>query len=83
MNEIHEPVSVILIYDCKKKKATPYKIKWRNRDYLVEEVCMHQIHNKEGIPHHNYSVRCGNTTLAISMNTQTLAWELEALSDCY
>ncbi|GDX61961.1 hypothetical protein LBMAG33_2710 [Candidatus Levyibacteriota bacterium] len=81
MQEINEPISVIFIYNSKKRYAKPYKINWKEKDYIVEEVCIHYFQEKKGIFHHIYVIKSGNTIMEIIMNSRTLFWEIERIGD--
>lgn len=79
--ELNEPVDVIMVCHSEKRRTDLYKIKWRHREYMVKEICMHQIHTMKGIPHHVYTLVAGNLWMKLVCNSQTFFWELQQVSD--
>jgi hypothetical protein len=77
MQDIQEAISVIFVYNAKKRYAKPHSIKWRERNYKVEEICMHYFQEKDGTFWHTYVVQSGSTVMQVAMNARTLFWELE------
>lgn len=81
LNQVNIPISVITIFDAVKKTSIPYKIKWNNQIYKITNLAYyHQI--KEGSKiHHIYHVSDGNLDFKIRLDSSSLNWILEEVSD--
>lgn len=80
MEEIHEPISVIIISDAIKRSVRPFRVKWRNRIYQVKEIASHYSMTSKGIFFHYYSVSMQGCNMLLKMNGDTLLWELESIT---
>jgi hypothetical protein len=79
--DIHEPASVLSVFDADRRSARPIRIKWRNRVYPVREIGMHYTKVVGGVLHHIYSIVSGSTLLVLHLNTKTLFWTVEKVVD--
>jgi hypothetical protein len=77
MENLHEPISVISVFDAKKRSFKPLKIKWNNREYIITEITSHLTDKVKGILHHTWTIMCGDTFMEIHLNTQNLFWTIE------
>ena len=75
------PIGVLSIYDSRRRKFFPYKLKWNNRYYRVDKVCYHHMIREGRTPIHIFHVTGGNLDFRISFNTETLTWNLEEIYD--
>ena len=79
MEEIHEPISVIVISDAIKRSVKPFRIKWRNRTYQIKKVASHYSLPSKGILYHYYSVIMQGCNMILKMNGETMLWEIESM----
>jgi hypothetical protein len=82
MNEtLNEKVSVITIYDREKGTITPWRIKWNGKSYQTKKIgYYHKIRVGRGTKH-IFSVTDGNMFFRLSLDSETLIWTLEQISD--
>lgn len=78
---INEKASVITVYDHTNGKAFPWRIKWRGRVYPVTQIGYHHTRKHGNTLHHIFSVTAGSLYFRLDLNTQTLAWIIEEISD--
>lgn len=84
MNEvINEKVSVVTIYDREKRTAVPYKLKWHGRVYKITNIGYHHTAREGRTLNHIFSVTDGNLAFRLRLDTETLSWTLEQVSDGY
>ena len=82
MNEvIKEKVSVLLIYDRCKNLVMPQKMKWQGRSYIFSRVAFHHTVHEGKKLLHIFSVSDGNMDFRLSLDTESLFWTLEEVSD--
>ena len=78
---IHEPISVVAIYDRVRNEVTPWRIKWQGRVYTISKIGFHHTIHEGRILQHIFSVTDGNTAFKLKHDTETLHWTLEEVSD--
>jgi predicted glycoside hydrolase/deacetylase ChbG (UPF0249 family) len=80
--KLNIPVSVMIIFNAQNNKVTPYLIKWRARKYTVKKIGLHHTITVGKTLHHIFSVMTDNDTFfRLNLNTDTLHWILEEVSD--
>lgn len=79
VENLHEPISVIAVFDAKKRIFKPIKIKWNNREYTITEITSHMTDKVKGILHHTWTLSCNGTFMEIHLNTQNLFWTIERI----
>ncbi len=79
MEEIHEPVSVLSLFDAEKRLFQPLRFRWHGRVYKVQEVAMHIQPEIKGRLHHVYALSCGGLECILDLDTITLQWTLEKI----
>lgn len=62
-------------------RKQPLIIYWHNREYSVLKVGLHHSVRVGRVLHHIYSVTTCDLFFRLNLNTETLAWTLEELSD--
>jgi len=82
MNEaVFEKVSVITVFNQEKGLVMPKKIRWRNRDYFIENLAYyHRVRQGKNIIH-VFNVTDGNLDFRLSLNSENLHWTLEEIYD--
>jgi hypothetical protein len=82
---ISEPVSVILTCPGPSRSdlvgPRPLSLTWQNRDYIVTKQGLHHTYRSGRTLHHIYSVLAGDLFFRLNLNTDTLRWTLEEVSD--
>jgi hypothetical protein len=58
-----------------------FKVRWNNRDYKVTEFGLHHLESRGKILHHIFSVCTATVNFKLSLNSKTLVWRLEGVSD--
>ncbi len=78
---IQEKVSVLTVYDRSNGLVMPKKMKWQGRLYNIDKIGYHHKVKEGNKLIHIFSV-C-NQTLAfrLRLDTETLQWTLEEVSD--
>ena len=82
-SKINKEVSVVSFYNSRKQQAQPYVISWNNTDFTVGEIGYHhKIYNGK-VCHHIFELVNSEQTLwlRLNLNTDTLHWVLEEISD--
>ncbi|MDQ5901196.1 MAG: hypothetical protein QG600_774 [Patescibacteria group bacterium] len=78
---IHEDVSVITVYDHTKRRVLPWRLKWHGRTYTITQIGLHYTLSEGSTLYHLFSVSDGSMFFRLKLNTQTLHWRLEEVSD--
>lgn len=81
LRQIQEEVSVWLYFDHLKRKVSPYKVLWSNREYLIQKIGLHHSFRIGRTLYHVYSVTTETLFLRLVLNTENLQWTLEHVSD--
>ncbi len=58
-----------------------YKVRWEEREYKVVEFGLHHLEKRGKILFHIFSVCTDTLNFKLSLNTKTLVWKLEGVSD--
>ncbi|MFH1244712.1 MAG: hypothetical protein V1487_04065 [bacterium] len=74
IQKLSEPVSVIFSHQ-------PLFLRWSTRDYHVSQIGLHHTFRDGRVLHHIYSVLAGDLFFRLNLNTDTLHWTLEEVSD--
>lgn len=78
---IHERVSVVTIYN-KDGNVLPWKVKWNDRIYSTTKIGLHYPLKEGQKLFHVFGVLTdNNTSLKLSLDTETLQWMLEEVVD--
>lgn len=79
---ISESVSVTLLSSVgANHHVRPLSIQWSGRDYLVSQVGLHHSYKEGNVRHHVFSVVSNDLFFRLNLNTDTLHWTLEEVSD--
>jgi hypothetical protein len=75
------PVSVGITFDHSKRKVVPKWILWEGKLYPVEKVGLHHTYREGRTLFHVFSVASKTLFFRLVLNTDTLYWRLEEISD--
>lgn len=78
---LHEKVSVNLVFNCKTGQVLPKHLGWRGRSYTINKTGLHHTYRSGRSLIHVFSVTDGNTFFRLELNTETLHWTLNEVSD--
>lgn len=79
--KIDTPVSVSLHFNHKTRQVAPTNIIWENRGYQVDQVGLHHTYHTGKTLFHVFSVTAGASFFKLVLNSDTLHWRLEEVSD--
>ena len=68
--------SVEVIFD-----KTPISLSWAKKQYVVQEVGLHHRYRDGVVLHHVYSVQADDLFFRLNLNTDSMLWKLEEVSD--
>lgn len=74
IQKISEPVSVVF-------HKIPISLTWSGRTYQVVKLGLHHSYRDGNTRHHIFSVLGDNLFFRLNLNTDSLAWTLEEVSD--
>jgi hypothetical protein len=81
IEQIHERIGVVAVYDPRQRTFYPARITWQLRAYTVRKVCYHHKVRQGRIILHIFHVTDGSMDFKLSFNTDTLVWVLEEICD--
>jgi len=81
IQKLSEPVSVNFTFDSEKCAVLPRHILWKGRVYSIKKVGLHHTYRQGRTLFHVFSVVSNTLFLRLILNTETLHWKLEEISD--
>ncbi len=75
------PISVTLHFDHRLRRVSPVLLSWEGRDYPIVSVGYHHQFYQGKILIHVFSVTTKTLFFRLVLNTQTLHWRAEQVSD--
>lgn len=81
IKKISESVSVAFLSNCQQKDVSPKWIIWNNRRYVITKIGLHHSYRNGNTLFHVFSVASKSLSLRLVLNTDTLFWRLEEVSD--
>ena len=81
IEKISSPVSVSLAFDNKRRKVSPRWVVWDGRLYPVVKIGLHHTFREGRTLFHVFSVVSKNLFFRLVLNTESLHWRLEEISD--
>ena len=85
MRTLNERVDVIARFTAftpqRQSNTDIYKIRWQNREYKVVKFGLHHLETRGKILFHIFSICTPTLNFKLSLNTKTLVWKLEGVSD--
>ncbi len=81
IQDIKAPITVYMAFNHKKNKAFPYFLKWDGRGYKIESVNLHHTYKSGTTLFHVFSVSTNAMSFKLVLNTDSLFWNVEQISD--
>ena len=81
IQKIHAPITVISTYNHQKRRHVPIIVKWDGKTYKIKEVGYHHRYRKGKVLYHVYSISSDELFFRVVLNTESLNWTLEEISD--
>jgi hypothetical protein len=81
LEHISEKVSVIAVYDAGKGTAMPWRFSWHGRTITISKLGLHHTTYYGRALQHIFSVTDGSLAFRFRLDTETLQWTLEEVSD--
>jgi hypothetical protein len=81
IQRVSVPVSVILVFDHTTRSTQPHHLLWEGRPYKVTRVGLHHTYREGRTLHHVWSVATSTLFFRLNLDTETLVWTLEEISD--
>lgn len=81
LEKVNEKIDVITIYKRMGTRVMPYKLRWNGRDYLIKKLGYHHKIRLGANIHHIFSVSSDNLAFRLRLDTETMYWTLEEVSD--
>jgi hypothetical protein len=81
IQEVKMPVSVNLLYDHKRNRVTPLALKWDGEVKKIKSVDLHHQYRLGRTLFHVFSVSTQGAFFRLILNTDTLFWEVDEVSD--
>lgn len=78
---LNAPVSVTLQYNHHLRQSRPTTVHWEGKDYPIIQMGYHHTYREGHTLIHIYSVASKTMFFRLKLNTQTLQWNLEGISD--
>lgn len=81
IHKLNAPVSVKLVYDHKTRTVFPQEVGWKGRVYPLIKIGLHHTFRTGRTLYHVYSAASDTLFFRLVLDTETLAWRLEEISD--
>ncbi|EKE13169.1 MAG: hypothetical protein ACD_13C00073G0002 [uncultured bacterium] len=81
ITKIKAPVSVISVYDHKKRVFRPSAVIWEGRRYKIVKLGYHHAFRTGKTFFHVFSAASETVYFKLVLNTDNLSWEVEEISD--
>jgi len=81
IQKLSEPVSVSFTFDSEKRSIKPKALVWNGRLHAVKKVGLHHKFREGRTLFHVFSVVSNSMFFRLVLNTETLHWKLEEISD--
>jgi hypothetical protein len=81
IEHINEQIDCICIYKKSSSGVMPVKIKWNGRVYKIKKLGYHHKRRDGRYIYHIFSVSSDSLAFKLKLDTQTLKWWVEEVSD--
>lgn len=78
---VNTPITVVFVSVYPGAKVQPISLKWDGRLYKVSQIGFHHRFRVGKTLHHVFSVVADHTFFKINLDTDSLLWRLEEISD--
>ena len=83
IEHINEQIECICVYRKSSPSVMPVKIKWNGRIYKIVKLGYHHKRRDGRYVYHIFSVTSDYLAFKLKLDTQTLKWWVEEVSDGY
>lgn len=81
IQKVSAPISVDLLYDHRKHTVVPRQIFWDGQTFRIAQVGLHHTFREGRALFHIFSVVSQGLSFRLKMDTESLSWTLEEISD--
>ncbi|MBU1133156.1 MAG: hypothetical protein ABIA11_04080 [Patescibacteria group bacterium] len=81
IQKLSAPISVLSYFNHKKRKFSPLLVVWEGKEHKVSKIGYQHKFWSGNTLFHVFSVVCEGIFFKIKLNTQSLSWEIEEISD--
>jgi len=81
IQKISVPVTVTLVFNHQQRRVFPSRLVWEGRTYPIIKVGLHHTYRAGRILFHVFSVASESLFFRLVLDTETLHWRLEEISD--
>lgn len=81
IQRVDVPVSVTFVFDHKRRVVFPKDVLWEGRVYPIVKVGLHHSFREGRVLYHVFSVASKTLFFRLVLDTETLFWRLEEISD--
>ena len=81
IQDLHEPISVITMYDHKNRRVYPAELFWQNQKNKITKLGLHHTYKTGNTLFHVYSVSTDLLSFKLQLDTSNLFWTVEQISD--
>ena len=78
---MNEKVSVIMVYNSQAGTVMPYKLKWKDRDYIITKLGYYHAVRRGRTVIHIFHVTDGTLDFSLECNGDNLHWILKEVID--
>lgn len=81
IQKISAPVSVQTVFDHRRRLVSPRQIYWDGRLFRIAQVGLHHTFREGRTLFHVFSVTAQGLSFRLRLDTESLFWTLEEISD--
>lgn len=81
IQKLSAPVSVEMVYDHNSGRVSPRRVLWGKNIYLITKIGLHHVFREGRVLYHVFSVSAKNIYFRLVLNSESLRWKLEEVSD--
>lgn len=81
IEKVSVPISVSLVFNSTTRRVLPKSVVWNGRVYPIVKLGFHHIYRQGRTLFHVFSVTSATLFFRLVLNTDTLHWRLEEISD--
>lgn len=78
---VNQKVDIIALSRKGRGIVVPIKMRWNNKTYQIRKIGLHHPVREGRVLYHIFECTDGNLSFRLKHNTETLQWQLEAISD--
>lgn len=81
IQKISAPISVDLSFDHKERRVIPRRLVWEGQEHQIAKIGLHHTYRLGRVLYHVFSVATKTLFFRLVLDTETLFWRLEEISD--